>query len=99
MVKGPRDFSWFIFRMTNPVMRQLLLHPRNPLRVKEALISLLAGDIFGRTPIWTSLRALKGIYFAGSALNLPQSVRAWRLRRRNIRRFGAVPGENVMESS
>ena len=99
MAKGPRDFSWFIFRMTNPVMRALLLHPRNPLRMKEALISLLAGDIFGRTPIWHSIRALKGVYLAGQIANLPRAWRAYRRRRHNVRPMGAVPGENVMETS
>ena len=34
-------------------MRRLLLHPGNPFRVQEAIISLLAGDVFrniGLTP-------------------------------------------------
>ncbi len=97
MVKGPRDFSWFIFRMTNPVMRSLLLNPQNPLRMKEALISLLAGDIFGRTPITASLRAFKGVYFAGQIANLRQAWQAYKRRRHNIRDMGTVPGENVME--
>ncbi len=99
MSKGPRDFSWFIFRMTNPVMRQLLLHPRNPLRMKEALISLLAGDIFGRTPIWASLNALKGVYFAGLLANLPQAWRSRQRRKANIRDGGVVKGENILEAS
>jgi 2-polyprenyl-6-methoxyphenol hydroxylase-like FAD-dependent oxidoreductase len=30
MARGPREFSWFIFRMTNPAMRELFMHPRNP---------------------------------------------------------------------
>jgi flavin-dependent dehydrogenase len=99
MVKGPRDFSWFIFRMTNPVMRKLLLHPANPMRVKEAMISLLAGDIFGRTPIWASLRVLKGIYYAGVLANLPQAWRAMKRRRHNIRDMGAISGENILDAS
>ncbi len=96
MAKGPSDFSWFIFRMTNPVMRGLLLHPRNPLRMKEALISLLAGDIFGRTPIWHSIRAFKGVYWAGQVANIPRAWRAYQRRRRNIQDVGVVQGENVM---
>ena len=44
-------------------MRELFLGPRNVLRMEEALLSLLAGDIFGRTPIWRSLRAFKGLYY------------------------------------
>ena len=98
MRKGPKDFSWFIFRMTNPVMRQLLLHPRNPMRVKEALISLLAGDIFGRTPIGASLRVLKAIYYAGLAANLRQALRARQRRKVAIRDVGALRGENVQEA-
>jgi flavin-dependent dehydrogenase len=82
---GPREFSWLIYRMTNPVMRDLLMAPRNPLRVKEALLSLLAGDIYGSTPIWGSLAAFKLIYYASSALRPGTSLRAWRQRKFNIR--------------
>ena len=42
MRHGPKIFSWFIYRMTNPAMRELFMYPRNPWRVKEALLSLLA---------------------------------------------------------
>jgi hypothetical protein len=43
-------------------MRELLLAPRNLLRMKEAMLSVLAGDIFGSTPIWPSVRAFKLTY-------------------------------------
>jgi flavin-dependent dehydrogenase len=82
---GPREFSWFIYRVTNPVMRELFMNPANPLRVKEALISLLAGDIYERTPIWGALRALKALYYGMSVMNLRRTVRAWRQRHVNIR--------------
>ncbi len=42
MRHGPRQFSWFIYRVTNPTMRELFLGPRNVLRMQEALLSLLA---------------------------------------------------------
>ena len=45
MRHGPRVFSWFIYRMTRPAMRDLFMAPGNTLRMKEALLSLLAGDI------------------------------------------------------
>ncbi|MGT2490854.1 hypothetical protein ACU4GD_10825 [Cupriavidus basilensis] len=45
---GPRQFSWFIYRITTPTMRDLFMGPRNVLRMKEALLSVLAGDIYGR---------------------------------------------------
>ncbi|MBX3636596.1 MAG: tryptophan 7-halogenase [Rubrivivax sp.] len=95
MRKGPREFSWFIFRMTNPAIRELFMHPRNPLRTKEAVLSLLAGDIFGRTPMWASLTAFKGVYYVNSLLHPWRTWAAWRARRENIRDLGAVEGENV----
>ena len=82
---GPREFSWFIYRMTNPAMRDLFMGPRNILRMKEALLSLLAGDIWGKTPIWHSLRAFKVLYYLSSLRHLPRSLRAWRRRQFNIR--------------
>ena len=85
MRHGPREFSWFIFRVTNPTMREFFMAPQNPFRVKEALISLLAGDIYGKTPIWHSIRALKGLYYLVSLGNLGRTVRAWKRRRFNIR--------------
>src|SRR5262249_4220187 len=44
--RGISSFSWFIYRMTSPAIRDLLMNPRNPFRVQEALLSLLAGDVF-----------------------------------------------------
>ena len=82
---GPREFSWFIFRVTNPTMREFFMYPQNPLRVKEALMSLLAGDIFGKTPIWRSLWIMKALYYIVSIGNLGRTVRAWQRRRVNIR--------------
>jgi hypothetical protein len=66
-------------------MRELFLGPRNVLRMKEAMLSVLAGDIFGRTPIWGALRAFKGLYYMLSLAHLGRSVRAARRRAGNIR--------------
>lgn len=82
--RGPREFSWFIYRVTSPSMRELFLGPRNVLRMKEALLSLLAGDIYDRTPIWKSLRAFKWLYRLFSLLHPHRSALAARRRRLNI---------------
>ncbi len=83
--RGPSVFSWFIYRVTNPTMRDMFMHPRNVGRVKEAVLSVLAGDIFGRTPIWGSLRLFKAIYYALSVLNLRRTALAWRKHRDDVR--------------
>jgi flavin-dependent dehydrogenase len=85
MRRGPEEYSWFIHRVTGPTMRDMFMGPRNTLRMKEALLSLLAGDIFGKTPIWASLRAFKLLYYAVACLNLKRSLAAVRRRTLNIR--------------
>ena len=82
---GCKEYSWFIHRITNPAMRDLFMDPRNILRMKEAMLGLLAGDIFGKTPIWSSLRAFKILYYLISIANLKRSLQALRRRRFNIR--------------
>lgn len=99
MTRGPREFCWFIFRVTNPTIRNLFMYPSNRWRVKEAVLSLLAGDIFGKTPIWASLRMFKAIYYINQVLHLPRAIRTWRQRRANVADVGAVRGENVLEAS
>jgi flavin-dependent dehydrogenase len=88
---GPRVFSWFIYRMTRPAMQELFMDPHNPLRMREALLSLLAGDIYGRTPIWNALRAFKMLYYLASVLMPRRSLAAARRRALNLRSLGADP--------
>ncbi len=82
---GPRQYSWFIYRMTNPTMRQMFLGPRNILRMQEALLSLLAGDIYGNTPIWPSLRMFKALYHLISLAHWRRTIRSARRHRSDIR--------------
>lgn len=63
---GLKTFSWFIYRITQPAMRTLLMadHDRkNLFRMEEAVLSLLAGDLFRDTPIKRSLFAFKIVYY------------------------------------
>ncbi len=100
MRKGPREFSWFIYRMTNPSMRELFMHPRNILRAKEAVLSVLAGDIFSRTPFRPSLAFFKCVYWLTSLGHLPRSWHAWRRRRELVAAdAGPVQGETVMTAA
>ncbi|MEO7761752.1 MAG: NAD(P)/FAD-dependent oxidoreductase [Casimicrobiaceae bacterium] len=93
---GPKEFSWFIYRVTNPTMRDLFMSPSNKWRVKEALLAVLAGDIFGARPYRHSLLLFKAIYYGFSLAHLKRSLVAWRRRRFNMRRIdevGTVAGQ------
>ena len=82
---GPKEFSWFIYRVTSPTMRDMFMAPRNVFRVKEALLSVLAGDIFGTTPIWRSVFVFKVIYYLSALSNLKSTLMAWQQRKVNVR--------------
>jgi flavin-dependent dehydrogenase len=83
--KGPQEFTWFIERMTQPAMRELFMYPRNPLRAREAVMSILAGDIYRSTPYKPSLMAFKSFYYMNLMRNPLATIRSWRSRKHNIR--------------
>ncbi len=86
MKHGPKEFSWFIYRVTNPIMREFFMGPRNVLRAKEAVLSMLAGDIFGKTPIWPSIWAFKALYYLANIRHPKRAFMGWKQRQFNIRK-------------
>jgi flavin-dependent dehydrogenase len=85
MKHGPKEFSWFIYRITNPIWRDIFMTPKNGSKMQLALTSLLAGDIFGKTPIWRSILVLKGVYYLFTLFNPRRAWRALQRRKFNIR--------------
>jgi flavin-dependent dehydrogenase len=85
MVHGPKIFSWFIYRITSPAIRKIFMDPRNVWRMQEAVLSILAGDLFRETPVGPRLIAFKFIYYMSSLSILPAALKMWLRRRRNIR--------------
>ncbi|MGD8711027.1 MAG: NAD(P)/FAD-dependent oxidoreductase [Ectothiorhodospiraceae bacterium] len=76
-----KAFSWFIYRITQPALRNLLMSPRNALRLEEAMLSLLAGDLYRDTPVHWRLQVFKLLYYANFLLT---PVRNWRNYRRRL---------------
>jgi hypothetical protein len=85
MKHGPKMFSWFIYRITSPAIRRLFMAPRNVWRMQEALLSILAGDLFRDTPIGPRFWGFKVTYYASCIGILPQAVKTWAWRRRNLK--------------
>jgi flavin-dependent dehydrogenase len=81
---GIKSYSWFIYRVNTPALRRLLLNPNNRLRMVEALLSLLAGDIFAKTKVGPRLFAFKLVYYATSARMARESFTAYLRRKRNV---------------
>ena len=85
MSHGPRVFSWFIYRITTPALRSLLMYQGSETRVKKALISVLVGDVFGKKNYAFWLFMFKVMYYLLSLSDLKGSFKAWRKRKHAIR--------------
>jgi flavin-dependent dehydrogenase len=59
---GLRTFTWFIERFTTPTMRHLFARPRNAWQVEQAVISLLAGDVFDNPRVKPRLQVFRAVY-------------------------------------
>ncbi|MBU2804653.1 hydroxylase, partial [Acidithiobacillus ferridurans] len=71
--------------ISQPAMRDMFMRSSNVLRAREAVLSVLAGDIFRKTPIWPSLAVFKGIYYLSSLRHARRSWAAWKQRKEDIR--------------
>ncbi len=69
-LRGAMDrLGWLIYRINDPVLRDLFMAPRNTLNMRAGLVSMLAGNFGGganvpRLPV----AAFKGVYYTMSLL-------------------------------
>lgn len=92
--RGIRTVSWFIYRFTSPAMQELFMAPRGVFRIQQAIISVLAGDLFRNTPVAVPLALFKAIFYLTFVLNFSRAWAAYRRRRQNVAvefRGGTLP--------
>jgi flavin-dependent dehydrogenase len=71
---GMDHLGWLIYRINTPVMRHLLLAPNNRFRMRDAVTSVLAGNLRGVPGLRLPLLAFKAVYHLlslASRLGLP----------------------------
>jgi len=85
VLQGLKGFTWLIYRMTSPVIRDMLISPRNVLRVEEGVLAILAGDVHDNPAACRRMVVFKTLYYIGCLLRLPTSLRAWLRHRQQIR--------------
>ena len=74
------SLSWLIYRINDPVMRDMFMNPSNRFRMREGLVSMLAGDVHRNPHLRVPVLAFKACYYG---------LRA-------ARRFGWRPGDAGM---
>ena len=95
--RGLKHFQWFIYRFTTPVMRHLFNNPRNVWQVEQAVISMLAGDVFDNPRVLRRLRVFRAIYNLTALRMAPTSFRGWLRRRRQV--GVAVAGDTLQSGN
>ena len=85
MRHGPKVFSWFIYRVTNPNLRDLFMDEGAHTWVKSGVISVLAGDVFRNSPIGARILAFKLVYYLNNLVKPLRGFSAWRRRKHIIR--------------
>ena len=56
------SLSWLIYRINNPVLRDMFMTPSNRFRMREGLVSLLAGDVHANANRQLPVLAFKAAY-------------------------------------
>ena len=82
LTRGLDEFKWFIYRFTSPTMKALFARPRNVLKVEQAVVSMLAGDVFDAPQVIWRLRVFRLIYAFKALTMAPLALRDWLYRRR-----------------
>jgi flavin-dependent dehydrogenase len=95
--RGIDSLSWFIFRFNTPGIAWLFRNPRNMLRVEEAMISMLAGDVFRDNGVRWRLQFFKLLYYFAAAAHWRETLASWmqRRRQRSMRFAGGTTGQDA----
>ncbi len=83
VLRGMRTLSWFIYRFTTPALHDLFMAPRNILRMEQAVLSVLSGDVFRKNGLAGPILLFKGVYYIAAAASFARSWGAYRRRKRN----------------
>jgi flavin-dependent dehydrogenase len=81
--RGLGALSWFIYRFTTPGIHALFMAPRNILRMEQAVLAVLAGDVFRRNRAALPVILFKGLYYLVTSFSWARSWAAFQRRKRN----------------
>jgi flavin-dependent dehydrogenase len=66
---GIERFSFFVYRFNGPALRSMFGHPTRRLQLEQAVISMLAGDVFDTPSVLARLRVFKVLHAVLCLLN------------------------------
>lgn len=81
---GVKTYSWFIYRFTQPAFRALFMSEGSIFKMEEAVLSILAGDAFGKSPTRVPLLLFKIAYYLVYLFHFRENQAAYRRRIRGV---------------
>ncbi|MGQ0666864.1 MAG: NAD(P)/FAD-dependent oxidoreductase, partial [Nitrospiraceae bacterium] len=81
---GVKTYSWFIYHFTQPAFRHLFMSEGSVFKMEEAVLSVLAGDAFGKSPTRIPIFLFKIAYYLVYLFNLRENWAAFRRRVRGV---------------
>jgi flavin-dependent dehydrogenase len=82
--KGVKTYSWFIYHYTQPAFRTLFMNDGSIFKMEQAVLSILAGDAFGKSPTGLPIFLFKVAYYAVYLYNFRENWAAYRRRTRGV---------------
>ncbi len=94
--RGMKVFAWFIYRFNTRALHNLFMSPRDVQRMPEAVTTMLAGDVFRKTPIRWPMFLFRLVYYVTALANYRASLAWWWRRRRNLHvvTSGSTPADS-----
>lgn len=77
---GVKTYSWFIYHFTQPAFRALFMSTGSIFKMEEAVLSILAGDAFGKSPTRIPILLFKIAYYLVYLFNFRENWTAYRQR-------------------
>jgi flavin-dependent dehydrogenase len=77
---GVKTYSWFIYHFTQPAFRALFMSTGSIFKMEEAVLSILAGDAFGKSPTRIPILLFKIAYYLVYLFNFRENWTAYRRR-------------------
>ena len=81
---GVKTYSWFIYHFTQPAFRHLFMSEGSIFKMEEAVLSILAGDAFGKSPTRIPILLFKIAYYLVYLFDFRENWAAYRRRVRGV---------------
>lgn len=83
--RGVGTYSWFIYHFTQPAFRNLFMSESSFLKMEEAVLSVLAGDVFKNRSVAVPLFLFKCCYYISALFDFRRNRSAFLARMQDVR--------------